>query len=217
MDFHSKLAEYEKQNNATAVNILVMRELGSILVRHKKDFVDLLNGCGIPANEMMSDSELIDLYVNNIINQKLLLGTALLVNIHNKAMGADGEEEMSDEGVKMCYECMRSNFSGTGENDLQDEDYANAGGIWGNVADKALGLGKNVQEGVRNKKFGMTDSLAKRQEARQQLTESVLAEKKAQSAKSKKMNPTLKWSLIIGGSLLAVGIIGFVIYKSRKK
>lgn len=221
-DFNAKLAQYTQENKPVAVNILVMQELGTILVRNRKDFVALLTECGIPATESMSDAQLVELYVKHIVNQKLLLGTAFLVNMHNKTMGADGEQEVNDDGVKTCYQCLVSNFGGE-ENDLQDEDYANAGGAWADAVKGIAGATSKIAEGQQKKKYGAQDLMTKKQDAKTQLTQSILAQRQAQMdalAKQKEQKAkTTRTLLIVGGVVLGLAVIAGVIYaiKKRKK
>ena len=96
-EFHNKLAEYIKTKNLRNANDLIMRELGKCLVKNKGEFVDLLNYSGISASSAMTDAQLIALYIGNIVdNEKLLIGTAYLVNKANEMVSFDGESEISD-------------------------------------------------------------------------------------------------------------------------
>ena len=202
-------------------NTALMRELGNILVSRKSDFVHLLNESNIPANENMGESELIDLFINNIDkNRKLALGTSLLININNKQESFDGEDEVSDEGVKAAYVVMRDYYSADGES----EDFANLGG-W---ADAISGVAKvggditgKVMEGRNKKQFGGLDMANKKIDAKNAITQQVLAQKQTQldTAKSKQesKSKTMKMLLIVGGSVVALGIIAGVIYAIKKK
>ena len=106
-DFHSNFNAGITCDIESA-NECLMRELANILVRNRTDFIDMLNESGVVASKDMSDIQLINLFIENSSkNKKMLLGAALLVNVHNKIMGFDGEDEISDSGVKTGYAIMK--------------------------------------------------------------------------------------------------------------
>lgn len=215
-DFHTQLEQYINQNNVTAANVLIMRELGRIIVSNKQDFIALLNECGIDANENMSDDQLVELYVNKLLNQKLLLGTAFLVNMHNKRSNADGESEVSDEAVKSAYAALSSNF--IGENDLSDEDYENAiGDAWAGAIQGVSGLGTKIVEGRQKKKYGAQDLLAKKIEAKTELTKAVIEQKQAKAKAEESKKKTQRTLLIIGGVVVGLSALAAVWYYVKKK
>lgn len=235
-EFHNKLELFYKNNSSKDASKLLMQELGSILAKSKNDFVDLLNESGIYANKEMSNNELINLFINNIcFNQKLKLGTAFLVNMHNKSMNFDGNNEVSDSSVKTAYSMLHSHFSD--DNDLEDEDYANAdayeyddseeehanlgGGFLSGIVEQGGNIAGKVMEGQRKKKFGATDMVEKKQEAKSQMQQAILAQQKVkvdEEAKHKESKAkTTKTVLIVSGVVLGLAIIGFVIYKIKTK
>src|SRR6185369_18021798 len=110
--FHQELAVNIRENNVLGANRVIMGELGNIVVNHRQDFVDLLVNSDAPAFAELADRELVNMYFENIHKKDLIIGTALLVNIHNKTEGADGESEINDVGVKAAYKVMSSCFSG---------------------------------------------------------------------------------------------------------
>jgi hypothetical protein len=111
-NFHSNFNRAIQNNDFEQANDALMAELADILVRDRKDFVDLLNESEIPADITMSDTQLIDLFIDNIENNKtLMLGAALLTQMHNRKMGFDGDEEIDDDGVKTGYTVLNTYFS----------------------------------------------------------------------------------------------------------
>jgi hypothetical protein len=232
-EFHSKLAEYIKTKNLRNANDLIMTELGKCLVKNKGEFVDLLNYSGISASSAMTDAQLIALYISNIVdNEKLLIGTAYLVNKSNEMVSFDGESEISDTGVKRTIQILYNYFEDEPTNAEQDpnedfysssEDYSNAAAVVGAIA-TAVGqgaeLGSTITKARQRKKYGVLDTAQKQLDAKQALIQSVIAQKQAQTdlqktsteAKTKK----LKIWAMLGGGIVIVSIIAFVIYKKNK-
>jgi len=225
-DFHNKLALYQKNNSSTAINLLILKELSKIIVHNRKDFIDLLNVSGVYADDSMSDLQLIDLYTKNVINQKLLLGTAYLVNLHNKTSNADGTSEISDDGVKVCYNSLKSSFCGDYSNADGDSPLAGlAGGAGGGIAGAIGGLatlGSGILSGIQKRKYGAIDAAVERQKAKSALMQQVADQRRAQieaAAKDKAEKAKItKIALIAGGSIVGIGlvIIGVLLYKKRK-
>jgi len=111
-NFHINFNKAIKNDDFEWANDALMTELAYILVKDKKDFVDLLNESEVTADIKMSDAQLIDLFIDNIENNKtLMLGAALLTQMHNRKMGFDGEEEINDDGVKTSYTVLNTYFS----------------------------------------------------------------------------------------------------------
>ena len=90
-DFSRFETEYNNGDLAKA-NFILMQSLADFLVKEREDFVHLLNESGIQASASESDTELIKKYVDGLVNRKLLLGTAMLLNMHKAKMGFDGDE-----------------------------------------------------------------------------------------------------------------------------
>jgi hypothetical protein len=216
-DFCEELNICINNEDYVSANELLMQETGKQLVNNKKDFVDLLNESSIPASLNDSDIELIEKFVENIpINQKLMLGTSLLVNMKNKQSSFDGSMELSDDNVKNAYHTMRTYFI--------DEKYSNAVDPLTaalDLAARGTELSNTVIKG-KQQKTGVGQQLAsKREDAKQALIQSVITEKNARlQAEQKKQDNKLKQQktiYIIGGSILALTIIGIIIYKVKKK
>jgi hypothetical protein len=181
-----------------------MTELANILVRSKADFVDMLNESGVYASISMSESELINLFITNATNnKKLLLGASLLTNVHNKQMGFDGEDEISDSGVKTGYAVMNSYFN--------DESFDNVEEESSNFLPIGLILkGAKKLIDKRNEGKGKSDG---GEAAKQQMLRQAQILKEAEAKKKLKTRNAL---LIGGGAVLLLGIVAIVIVKSRR-
>lgn len=211
--FHKELTDYIRAKDKEKANEVILRELALCLATDKENFIDVLRNAGINADSNESDLNLIELFVNNAPkNKRLLLGAALLVNHRNKVTNFDGDEEISDAGVKNTYGCLRSNFIGKG--------YSSIGGGWSDAVKSVAELGSKFQQSAHNKKFGASVSLAAQQEGRKAMIGALLDQKKqsAQSsidkeASAKKSKNTL---FIVGGVVATVAIVGLLIYKFKK-
>tara|TARA_R110000868_G_scaffold46244_1_gene152922 strand:- start:76 stop:783 length:708 start_codon:yes stop_codon:yes gene_type:complete len=229
-NFYNNFVDSYNEGDIATANASLMKELANILVRNRQDFIDLLNESGIDATADMSDLTLVDIFIKNIsTNKKLILGASMLVNMHNKQMGFDGEEELSDEGVKGGYDVMCSYFCG-------DYSYADSpigastlggassggyvGAIAGAIGDIAKTTGKLSDAKVK-KRYGVTDAASKQQEAKSEITKQLLLSKQAEM-ESKQKSATQKAKnkriiLIIGGSILGVIAIGVTWYFVSKR
>lgn len=220
-EFHNKLDSFYKDNSTKNASELLMKELGSILVKSKNDFVDLLNESDIYASKEMSNGELVNIFVDNISsNKKLKIGSSFLINMHNKSMNFDGDSEVSDSSVKVAYSVLHSHFSD--DNDLEDEDYANlGGGFFSGLLQQGGNITGKVMDSQHKKKFGATDMLEKKQDAKVQMQQAILAQQKtkidAQTKAKEAKHKTTKTILIVSGAVVALAIIGFVIYKVKTK
>ena len=197
-DFHSNFNSSVENYDFEGANKCLMTELANILVRSKADFVDMLNESGVYATNSMGDTELINLFITNAPNnKKLLLGASLLTNVHNKQMGFDGEDEISDGGVKNGYAVLTSYF-----NDDLDEETSNF---------LPVGLiAKGFKKFLDKRKEGKGgDSEA----ARQQM---LLQAKLQREAEAKKKARTRNAWLIGGGAVLLLGIIAIVVIKRKR-
>jgi hypothetical protein len=204
-----------------SANEVLMHELGSTLIRRKKDFVHLLNESGISGDINDSDSELIDKFVNNVpYNKNLMVGASLLVNMQNKEVNFDGNAKLSDENVKNGYHVMKTYFIDENYSNAIDPITAIAEGI-GKGLEGGFKLGTTVQEGKNKKKYGGLDIAQKQQEAKQAMIASALQAKQANLAARQKdeenKTKTKKLVYLIGGSLLGLIVLGVTVYQIRKK
>jgi hypothetical protein len=201
-DFHSNFNSSVQNCDFENANKCLMTELANILVRSKSDFVDMLNESGVYATISMSDTELTNLFITNAPNnKKLLLGASLLTNVHNKQMGFDGEDEISDSGVKTGYAVMNSYFNDETHEGLEQEtsNFLPIGLIL-KGAQKLLGKRKEGKGG---------DSEA----AKQQMLLQIRMQKEAEAKRKAKTRNA--W-LIGGGAVLLLGIVAIVVVKSRR-
>jgi hypothetical protein len=222
-EFYNDLIKYVSASDTANANSLLMREVGKSLAKDKSNFVELLTSNGVPANDSMSDLELIDGFVNNISDNKgLKISTAYMINKRNSFLSADGTEQLSDKGVKVSYKIMNDFFDNSDNTDeYQSADGERKSNFLPAAIGAVAGLGNTVLQGQQKKKYGATDALQKQAEARQQLVQSVMAQRKAEAdAKQKQLESKSKMKkilLISGASLLGLGLIGFIVYKFKTK
>jgi hypothetical protein len=223
-DFHRSLAYYVNANDTGGANAVVMRELANILVKKKQDFVDLLVYSGINATMSMPDSELVDLFIHNIdTNKRLVIGSAFLVNQHNKTIGFDGEYEVSDPGVKATAQTMQLYFEGDYE-DEDDEEYSNIPGLAGaigGILDKGMGMAqKGMEMHDKKKNFGV-NAMRRKQEAKAQMMQQLMAQKQAKIDAQRKAQEdkakTTRMVLIAVSGLVVVGLIVTAVVLTKKK
>lgn len=216
-DFYSEFGSAVRNKDLSSANDALMKELGNILVRKREDFVHLLNESEVPAEADMTDAKLVDLFIKNVpYNRELMVGASLLVNIHNKQMGADGEYELSDEGVKTGYTVLRRYFD--------DEDHSNAGGILdaiGNIVQGGSQVATKAMEGNQKKKYGALDIATQQAQAKAAMAQQVLVQRQSQMEAKKKEQESKKKTtrilLITGGVVLGLGMIAGIIYAIRKR
>jgi hypothetical protein len=199
--FHTELAVYVNQNDVDGANAVIMKEMGKIAVHHRGDFVDLLTNSDVPANAQFADDQLMKLYFDNINKREMLIGTALLVNMHNKVSGFDGKDEINDAATKSSYKVM-SNFFGGIEGIPNSKGYIEEHQFDWKYSNL---FGSAIVKGAVN--------VGKKLKANNDMKRSMEAEKKAIADKKAK---TLKTGLIIGGVVVGLSIIGLLIYKFKK-
>lgn len=235
-EFYNKLINYVSVNDTSNANNLLMKEVGKSLVKDKSNFIELLTSSNVAASDSMTDMELVDAFVNSLpTNKSLMIGTAYLINSDNKFLSADGGEQISDKGVKVCYNIMYDFFNCGDPNAIEFSNAddlpglstakgASSGGVVGAVAGAVSDLAKlggKISEGQQKKKYGALDALGKKQDAKQQMIASILAERRAKLEESTKQKlskaKTKKVMLIIGGSIVGLAVIGFIIYKIKYK
>ena len=203
-DFHSNFNSSVQNCDFENANKSLMTELTNILLRSKSDFVDMLNQSGVYATISMSESELINLFISNAPNnKKLLLGASLLTNVHNKQTGFDGEDEISDAGVKTGYAVMNSYFNGETHENLE-EDFSNL---------IPVGLIVKGAKALFDKRGGKGKGDGGKEAARQQM---LMQAKMLKEAEERRKKQTRNAWLIGGGAVLLLGIIAIVVVKSRR-
>lgn len=224
--FYTELAEYTKSGDINSANSIIMFEVGKSLVNDREDFIALLKSSGIYAESTESDTELIQKFINNInTNRQLIIGTAFLVGHKNKVESFDGEEEISDAGVKAMNKVIHSYFDTRNMPDSADNYYENASGDPVSAVAQGVGelakLGSKISEGQQKKKYGTLDIASKKEEAKQQIVKAAmeqrLAQQKAIQKQKEQKAKTTRVALIIGGSVLGVVLIGTIIYLIKKK
>jgi hypothetical protein len=156
-----------------------------------------------------------------------MLGSSLLVNIKNQQSNFNGTQELNDDDVKNGYHVMRTYFI--------DENYSNAidpvtagleaaGKIaesGGKRAQARADIYKTFQESRNKKLYGGQELASKRESSKTALIDSVLKAKQANlESQTKKQELNLKNKktvYIIGGSILALTVLGLIIYKIKNK
>lgn len=201
-NFHQELQTYLQAKQGKNAYYVVLNELAKCLIKDREGFTAVLNNAGIYATKDEGDVVLIEKFVQNAPrNKKLLLGASLLINHNNKVTNFDGEDEISDAGVKNTYKVL----------------YHNAlGGLIGG----AIQTGGQIFQKESGKKTQFSDALNKQREARQQMLQSVLNQKQSEATSKKSEVPTKRKSkttlIIVASALVGLTIIGFIIYKVRK-
>jgi hypothetical protein len=203
-NFHQELQSYLSAKQGKNACKVVLDELAKCLINDRESFVAVLTNAGINAQPSESDIVLIEKFVQNApTNKKLLLGASLLINYRNKVTNFDGEDEISDAGVKNTYKVL----------------YHNVGGV-GDLIKGAVDVGGKIYEKESAKQTQFSDAIKKRSEARQQMLQSVLNQKQAESTDKKSATNTKRKSkttlIIVAGVLVGLTVIGFIIYKVRK-
>jgi hypothetical protein len=223
-EYYKELSSYIKQHDLPKANRVVMEELARLLVKKREDFIFMLNGASVTATNEMTDAELVDLFLDNIHNnKKILLGAAFLISHNNKTVSFNGEEEHNEEGLKATHKVMYNYFDAdVYDNFVTDEgEHSNVLGtaIAGAVGGLA-GLGGKLADNQRAKKFGATDTFAKKAEAKQQMIQTILAQRQSQQIEAQKKieasSKIKRIALISIAGLLGLALIGGIIYVVKK-
>lgn len=222
-EFYNDLINYVASSDTDNANTLLMKELGKSLVKNKENFVELLTSSGVAANDSMSDVELIDAFVDNLANNKtLMISAAYMINKQNSFSNADGEEQISDNGVKLSYKVMYDFFNESG---IDGDDFRNADGEEEKSNFIPVGLllkgAKMAKSFIDNKKNSGGFQSGNSNKAKDDIRKAVAEQKKAEALLKQKelegKQNTKKILLITGGSLLGIGLLGFIIYKMKKR
>lgn len=224
-NYYKELADYLKQHDLEKANRVVMNELANLLVKKREDFVFLLQNSGLNANNDMFDGELVDLFLSNIHNnKKLLLGTAFFISHNNKTENFDGESEHNESGLKATTKVLYNYFDAANYdtyNTSEDEETSNVVGAIAGAVGSLATLGSGIVAGQQKKKYGVSDLLAKKQEAKTQMVQAILAQREAQQAAAKQKQEIQakqkKIIIVVTGITLLAATIGIVIYFNKKK
>ena len=225
INYYSELSHYLKQHDLEKANRVVMNEIANLFVKKREDFIFLLKNSQISADENMTDGELIDLFLANIHNnKKLLLGTAFFISHNNKLQNFDGDSEHNESGIKATTKVLYNYFDAEQYDEYnsdKDEETSNVVGAIAGAVGGLANLGSGLLAGQQKKKYGATDLLAKKQEAKTQMVQAILAQRQAQQAaaqqKEKEQSKQKKIMIIVTGALLVTAIIGTIIYFKTKK
>lgn len=204
-EFHRELEQYLRRNENQNAFELVLNELAVTLVNDRENFVTVLNNAEIPADTSEDDVVLVEKFTQNALaNPKLLLGAAMLVNYRNKISNFDGDDELSDAGVKNTYHVLYSNFIG------EDEEYS-----------EVLNVTRGLPSLISNAVEGVTGAKKKKEEADRIMLQKVQAEKREKAVLKKQQKDRAKkrmnTALIIGGVSVVVIILGIIIYRTTRK
>jgi hypothetical protein len=224
-NYYKELADYLKQHDLEKANRVVMNELANLLVKKREDFVFLLQNSGLNANNDMFDGELVDLFLSNIHNnKKLLLGTAFFISHNNKTENFDGDSEHNESGLKATTKVLYNYFDAANYdtyNSNEDEETSNVVGAIAGAVGSLATLGSGIVAGQQKKKYGASDLLAKKQEAKTQMVQAILAQREAQQAAAKQKQEIQakqkKIIIVVTGITLLAATIGIVIYFNKKK
>jgi len=205
--FNSQLAQYLKERDKPNATRLVFTELANTLAQDRENFKAVLLNAGVGVGEDDDDSVLIDKFVDNApTNKRLMLGASFLINYRNQQSNADGDNEVSDAGVKNTYKIMRDYFMEVEVDDQPYEEQSNWIGAVTGLTGKLLG------------KKGKGDGNA---DAKLQMQEKIIAQKRAEALKQQRAKERAerksKNLLIYGSIAVGVLVIGVVIYALNKK
>lgn len=222
-EYYKNLAQYIKQHDLQGAGRVVLKELSDILVSRRDDFIFMLKNAGLPADASSTDAELIDTFLSNIHNNKrLMLGASFLISDNNKRQsGFDGEFEHDEDGMKATHRVLYNYFDANLFDDFDDDssEFGGGGAIMGAIGEVSK-LGSGVIEGQRAKTSGATDLFKKKQESRDAMVQSILAQRQAQQianqTKAEQSSKTTKYVIIGTVSILAIGLIATTVYLIKK-
>lgn len=213
-DLHTEFATAYDGRDLKGASESVFKAMGYVMTNSRPDFIELMRESGVEGDlEQLNDNDLINLYIDHLPeNKDLKLGSAMIINM-NTASNFDGTG-VKDGMVKACYHTLAVYFATPSEN------YYSASGLGSAIAE-ASKLGQQIVSGARAKKQGITDTVAKKEEAKQQMAQMVLSQRQAQIEAAKKKQEqnakTLRTVLIVGSIVVVGSVIGFLVYKLRKK
>lgn len=215
--YNEKFNDSIQNLNIDEASDLLVDELATIISKDSTEFVDMLNESGVDADYSMSETELIKTFIENLDNKRMILGASLLVNSNNRTVGFDGDDEISDSGVKVGYAVLNETLNTDEIVPVQDEQFSYIA-----IAALAGLVGKGVNKLRKNRRSrGKTErSDARREERRRQAQlrmQRVAAEQKRIQLENAKRKKKTTITLIIVGSVSLLAILGTVIYLKNKK
>lgn len=227
-NYYKELSFYLRQHDLKKANHVVLSELARLIIEDRASFIYMLQNADVPVTVDSDDLELINEFLSGIhSNKKLRLGASMLISHHNKVECFDGETEHSEDGLratsKILYNYFDSDYYDHG-NEEEDEQTSNIAGFGQAIAGAVGGvatLGGGIIENQRAKKNGAMDLFKKKQESKDQMVQSVMAQRQAQlnatKTKSEQSQKTIRTALIVGGSVVLIGIGIAVFYMIKKK
>ncbi len=215
--YNEKFNDSIQNLNIDEASDLLVDELATIISKDSTEFVDMLNESGVDADYSMSETELIKTFIENLDNKRMILGASLLVNSNNRTVGFDGDDEISDSGVKVGYAVLNETLNTDEIVPVQDEQFSYIA-----IAALAGLVGKGINKLRKNRRSrGKTErSDARREERRRQAQlrmQRVAAEQKRIQLENAKRKKKTTITLIIVGSVSILAILGTVIYLKNKK
>jgi len=223
-EYYNNLAGAISNNDLDKASEVVMSQIGSTIANNREDFIDVLKSSNIDVSINHEDIDLVDSFLDNIDDDNMLLNVSILVSHNNKVVNFDGESELSDVGVKSTYKVLTSYFEPTIDeyNNVPkkgfDSEIKSNG--WGDFANTLAQTGANIYQDVKNKKTGGQDNFNKQKDARNQLVQSIIAQKQAKvdaqakiKADKEKTNRTI---LIVSGVGIGLVLLGGI-YLAIKK
>lgn len=227
-NYYKELSFYLRQHDLKKANHVVLNELARLIIEDRSSFIYMLQNADVPVTEDSDDVDLINAFLSGIhSNKKLRLGASMLISHHNKVECFDGETEHSEDGLKATSKILYNYFDsdyydhGTDSGDEQTSDIAGFGQAIAGAVGGVAKLGSGVIESQRAKKHGAMDLFSKKQESKDQMVQSIMAQRQAQlnatKTKSEQSQKTIRTALIVVGGVVLIGIGIGVFYMIKKK
>jgi hypothetical protein len=204
MDFYSEFNDISKSNDKKAMIELLMDELASIIANRREDFLKVLDKSNIRYNPNATDTQLADIFINNINrNKKLLIGTGFLVAHKNINYGVDGDGKIPEGAVaglsKTLNRCMSSKFSNLSGDPVS---------AIANAVSEMTKLGGSI--------YGQKSG-ADKERARQLLKQNLVDAKIQREAAERESSAKTKKIVVISFAVLGIAILGLIAAKTLKK
>ncbi len=229
-NYYKELSFYLRQHDLEKANHVVLSELARLIIEDRASFIYMLQNADVPVTADSDDVELINEFLSGIhSNKKLRIGASMLISHHNKVECFDGETEHSEDGLRATSKVLYNYFDAdhydysNSEGDEETSSVAGFGQAIAGAVGAVAGLGGGVIENQRAKKNGAMDLFKKKQESKDQMVQSIMAQRQAQlnatKTKSEQSQKTIRTALIVTGSVVLIGIVVGVVYmiKKRKK